>query len=99
MVPSSPMADETEQTGDEAASGEDQDPDLDVIAPLVVDYYKWLSGHSARGPEEFLVDKKLTLHQRQLFLDRCDDVNLCWSITSPLRNAARRITDGDQTIN
>ena len=61
--------------------------DLNVVAPLVVEYYKWLSDNGGTDPQT-LLSHPLTATQRRLLLDRMDDVNVVWSITSPLRRAA-----------
>lgn len=65
------------------------DQDLDVIAPLAVEYYRWLSGHGGRAPQE-LLRERLTRTQRRLLLDRLDDVLVVWGITAPLREGPNR---------
>lgn len=64
--------------------------DANIVAPLVVQYYEWLSGHSATEPDA-LLGRTLTPNQRKLLLARMDDVNVIWGITAPLRNAARGV--------
>ncbi len=61
--------------------------DLEVIAPLVVEYYNWLSNNGGRDPQ-IILEQPLTKVQRKLLLERMDDVNVVWSITSPLRRNA-----------
>ena len=63
------------------------DSDPTVVAPLVAEYYQWLSGHGGTDPE-VLLSKSLTPSQRRLLLLRMDDINVCWGITAPLRVAA-----------
>ena len=57
--------------------------DEKVVAPLVVDYYRWLSGNGGRSSDE-LLSFPLTLPQRRLLLKGMDDVNLLFAITSPV---------------
>ena len=58
--------------------------DLEVVAPLVVEYYKWLIGRGGTDPK-VLLSKRLTASQREMLLDRLDDTNVVFSITSALR--------------
>ena len=64
-----------------------QDSDLAVIAPLVVEHYKWISDNGGTDPETLLASP-LSTSQRRLLLERMNDVNVLWSITSPLRRTA-----------
>lgn len=60
--------------------------DLDVIAPLVTEFYDWLNGdENAREPDVLI--RNLSLSQRKLYLDSVDDILFVYSITSPLRAA------------
>lgn len=65
------------------------DSDLNVVAPLLVQYYQWLSGNGGTDPA-VLLSQRLTASQRRLLLDRMDDVNVVWGFTAPLRAAVER---------
>ena len=62
--------------------------DLEVVAPLVVAYYNWLSGNGGSDPETLLA-RPMSPSARQMLLERIDDVNFVYGLTAPLRNAAR----------
>lgn len=60
---------------------------IDPIAPLVAEYFNWLSGHGGKAPGELIVG--LTCVQRDEFLNAIDDVNFMWCITAPVRELSR----------
>lgn len=64
--------------------------DLEVVAPLVVEYYEWMVGRGNVGPEE-LLSWPLTRPQRKMLLERMDDINVLWGLTAPLREVAEVI--------
>lgn len=79
---------------DKAGSAPENEDDVDVIAPLVGEYYDWLAGKGGRSGQEILEQVKLSPNQRRLFLDRCDDVLVIYGITAPIREANRRKRGG-----
>lgn len=64
-------------------------PDLDIVAPLVAEYYQWLSGHGGQSPEVLLA-RPLSKAQRRMLIARMDDVLVLWGITAPVRSARDR---------
>ena len=72
--------------------------DLDVVAPYVVEYYHWLSGNPGGTDPEELLSKPLSREQRQILLERMDDINVLWGITAPLRTAYEQEHVQRQTI-
>ena len=56
--------------------------------PLVIEYYSWLAANGGTAPR-VLLKKWLTRSQRKYLTERMDDVNMLYSITTPLRRAAQ----------
>jgi hypothetical protein len=71
--------------------------DVDVAAPLIVQYYEWLSGHGGCSPD-LLLALPLTPSQREQLLRGIEDVNLIWSVTAPLRAAAPVTSSGVASV-
>ena len=60
--------------------------DLDVVAPLVLDYVSWLLGHGGRDPRTLLATD-LSPTQRRLRMEYLEDASAVASVTAPLRHA------------
>jgi len=62
--------------------------DEEVVAPMVIEFYHWLSDNQGTHPDE-LLSRDLTPSQRRMLLDKMDDVTVLWGLTSSERRAAR----------
>lgn len=56
----------------------------DEVATWVLDYYRWLSGHGGRSPEELLA-LHMSPGDREALLCAMDDVLVVWGLTAPAR--------------
>lgn len=63
-----------------------RDGDLNFVAPLVVEYYKWLTDTGGTDPET-LLNQPLSPSQLRLLLEKMDDVNVCWAALAGLKLA------------
>ena len=61
------------------------DSDLDVVAPLIMKYLKWIKGEPDGVSSDELLKIPLTLTQRKILLARMDDINVLWGMTAPIR--------------
>lgn len=69
--------------------------DLDIVGPLIVEYYNWVSGNGGTHPES-LLKRPLTESQAALLRQRMEDVDVVYLLTAPLRDALR--TDPEEAI-
>ena len=61
------------------------DPDLDIVAPLVMKYLKWMQGKPGGVSSDELLKISLTSTQRRMLLNGMDNINVLWGITAPVR--------------
>ena len=61
--------------------------DESLVACLIVEYYNWLTGNGGISSDD-LLSRPLTPAQRRLLLAKMDDVNLVYSLTSPIHQDA-----------
>lgn len=69
-----------------------------VVAPLVAEYYDWLSGNGGTSSDDLLAIS-LTPSQRKLLLARMDDVTVIYGLTADQRKThdkfKRRLEEQD----
>lgn len=70
--------------------------DLDVVAPMVVDYLRFLTGKGGRSREELLVCP-LTRSQHAMLLERLDDTDYLWRVTHGNSPRAKTVVAGRVT--
>ena len=63
------------------------DADIDVVAPLLCEFYEWLRTEDGGTDPETLLARPLTATQRHQLTARMDDLLVVWGLLSPLRCA------------